>query len=86
MARIKIGSRVSTEAWRFDKEPVAFQEWWPYLRFGEPWVEARVIRTVKEKSGNWWLVKWEIDEETVSWETEFLLKEDDEIPLQGIPK
>ena len=52
MARIKTGSRVSTEAWRFDRKSVALEERWSYLQFGKSCVDARVIGTVMEKSGN----------------------------------
>ena len=85
MARIKTGSRVSTEAWRFDRKSVALEERWSYLQFGKSCVDARVIGTVMEKSGNRWLIKWDLDEETVSWEMEYIFKEDDDTPLQGIP-
>ena len=57
MARIKTGSRVSIEAWRFDRNSVALKERWWYLQFEGSWGDTRVIGTVKEKSGNWWLVK-----------------------------
>ena len=42
----------------------------------------RVIGTIDGKSGNRWLVRWDIDQEVSSWETECLFKEDDNTPLQ----
>ena len=81
--RIKIGSRVSTEAWRFDRKTTDIEERWSYLQFGDNYMNARVLGTVQGKSGNRWVVKWDIDKQITSWETELLFKEPDTIPLQG---
>ena len=64
------------KAWRFDRKSVALEERWSNLQFEEFWVDAMVIWTVKKNVGNRWLLKWDIDEETVSWETEYFSKED----------
>ena len=82
MGRIKIGSRVSTEAWRFDRKELVVEERWSFLHFGQEWLDSRVIETVDGKSGNKWLVRWDIDQEVSSWETECLFKKDDNTPLQ----
>ena len=55
--RIKIGSRVSTEAWRFDIKHTVTEEHWSFLTFGEKWLDSRVIETVEGKSGNRWVVR-----------------------------
>ena len=52
MSRIKIGSRVSTEAWRFDKNSSVLEERWSFLNFGERWLGSPVVGTVDGKSGN----------------------------------
>ena len=75
---------MSTEAWRFDRKSVTLDERWSFLQFGEAWVDSRVIGTVEAKSGNRSLVKWDLDKEVSSWDTEYLFKEDDSTPLQGI--
>ena len=59
MSRIKVGSRVSTEAWRFDQKSAELKDRWSYLQFGELWMDARIVGTVEGKTGNRWLVKWE---------------------------
>ena len=64
---------------------MTLEERWSNLQFEESWVDAMVIWTVKKNVGNRWLLKWDKDEETVSWETEYFLKEDDDTPVQGIP-
>ena len=81
MNRIKVKSRVSTEAWRFDRSEKE-EERWSFLYFGGTWVDSRVYGTVTGKAGERWLVKWDIDEEISSWETEVLLKESDDTPYQ----
>ena len=83
MPRIKIGSRVSTEAWRFDQKVDNLKDRWSYIHFGKVWRDARVLGSVKDKSGNRWLVQWDIDQETVSWESDYLFQEPDNTPLQG---
>ena len=84
MSRIKLGSRVSTEAWRFDQKNVnKLEDRWSYLHFKSLWRDARLFGTVKGKSGNRWLVQWDIDQQIASWETDYLFKEVDDTPLQG---
>ena len=43
--RIRISSRVSTEAWRFDQTKIDVDRW-SYKIFGELWRDARIIGTV----------------------------------------
>ena len=81
MGRIKIGSRVSTEACRFDSKHTVTEER-SLLTFGKKWLDSRVIGTVEGKSGNRWVVRWDLDQDVSSWETEFLFKEDDSVPMQ----
>ena len=85
MNRIKVKSRVSTEAWRFDRSEKE-EERWSFLYFGGTWVDSRVYGTVTGKTGERWLVKWDIDEEISSWETEVLLKESDDTPYQIVQR
>ena len=40
--RIRIGSRVSTEAWRFDHTKVDSDRW-SFKNFGEGWQDARLF-------------------------------------------
>ena len=63
MGRIKIGSRVSTEAWQFDRKELVLEEHWSFLHFGQEWLHSRVIATIDGKSGNRWLVRRDIDQE-----------------------
>ena len=48
--RIRIGSRVSTEAWRFEQTKIDVDRW-SYKKFGELWRDARIVGTVIEQSG-----------------------------------
>ena len=79
--RIKKGSRVSTEAWRFDQTKIEVDRW-SYKNFGETWQDARIFGTVVDKSGQKWKIKWDIDGEISTFETDKLFKEDD-LPKQG---
>lgn len=72
--RIKIGSRVSTEAWRFDQTKEDSDRW-SLKQFGETWQDARLYGTVVETAGEKWKIKWEIDGETSMFETDNLFKE-----------
>ena len=84
MSRIKVSSRVSTEAWRFDNKSVEVDEQrWSFIQFREDWKNARVFGTVQSKSGDRWIVKWDIDGEENSLESDFLFKEDDSAPIQS---
>ena len=56
--RIRIGSRVSTEAWRFDHTKVDSDQW-SFKNFGEGWRDARLFGVVMEKIGQKWKVKWD---------------------------
>lgn len=82
--RIKVNSRVSTEAWRFDQIQANDVDTnrWSYMHFGEGWRDARVYGIVKEKSGQKWRIKWDIDGEITEFETDILHKEND-LPKQG---
>ena len=47
-SRIKVGKRVSTEAWRCDVSNANDEARWSYGVFGENWHDARIFGTVKE--------------------------------------
>ena len=49
--RIKVGSRVSTEAWTFDNKNVELEERWSFTQFGEQYLDARCYGTVIGKEG-----------------------------------
>ena len=72
--RIRIGSRVSTEAWRFEHTKIDVDRW-SYRKFGELWRDARIVGTVIEQSGGKWKVKLDIDGEISNFETNQLFKE-----------
>ena len=80
MSRIKLGSRVSTEAWCFDRTCNNEKDHWPYSIFGENWREGRVCGIVLSKECEQWRVKWDLDNEESTWETEFLHKESENVP------
>ena len=73
MSRIKCGSRVSTEALRLDTKDVANKHW-SYLQFGGKWMDSQAYRTVINKSGDKWTVCWDIDNEEILLESDFLQK------------
>lgn len=76
MKRIRIGSRVSTEAWRFDNAKcLRAEDRWSFSKFGEKWPDARVFGTVTGRSGQKFDVKWDIDGETIAFEIDCLFKE-----------
>lgn len=75
--RIRIGSRVSTEAWRFDSIVKEDLDRWSYKQFGDTWRDARVFGIVVDRVGEKLLVLWDIDEETSLFETSVLTKEED---------
>ena len=77
MARIKIGSRVSTEAWRFDSKCSQDSDRWSFSLFGPDWRDSRVTGIVVDKCGGKWMVKWDVDGEKSAFETEVLHKEPD---------
>ena len=52
MSRIKIGFRVLTEAWQFDRKELVTEEHCSFLHLGQEWLDLRVIGTVDGKSGN----------------------------------
>ena len=74
--RIRIGSRVSTEAWRFDPTKVDSDRW-SFKNFCEGWRDARLFGLVMEKIGQKWKVKWDFDGEISVFETDILFKESD---------
>ena len=63
MRRITIKSRVSTEAWRFDKQRIKREDCWQYTVFGEEWTNARVYGTVAQQVGEKFEILWDIDDE-----------------------
>ena len=75
--RIRIGSRVSTEAWRFDSLVPDDSDRWSFKQFGDTWRDARVFGTVVDRVGEKLLVLWDIDKETSLFETSVLTKEED---------
>ena len=81
-SRIKVNSRVSTEAWRFDKLIVLDEYRWSYKYFDKKWRDSRVIGSVVSRSGDKWVVKWDLDGETNTFESSYLQKELDETPKQ----
>jgi hypothetical protein len=85
-SRIRIGSRVSTEGWRFDitSADTLVKNRWSYKIFGDQWVDSRVFGSVLGKIGCKWQVKWDIDQDISVFEGVFLQKEDDDIALQKI--
>ena len=80
--RTKIGSRVSTKAWRFDTASGKSIHRWSYKIFGEKWMDCHVIGTVGGKQGSKWTVIWDIDGEETAFNNEYLQKENDTIPTQ----
>ena len=82
MSRIKLGSRASTEAWRFDRTCNNEKDRWSYSIFGENWGDGRVCGIVLSKEGEKWRVKWDLDNEESTWETQFLHKESGNVPPQ----
>ena len=77
MNRIKLGSRVSTEGWRFDSPTVTREEdRWSWKVFGK-WLDSRVYGKVLGKNGGKWQVRCDIDNEVSQMECDFLDKEDD---------
>ena len=76
--RIKVGSRVSTEAWRFDNKNVELEERWSFTQFGEQYLDARCYGTVIGKKGEKWNVEWKIDKSEMAFESRYLQWEVDE--------
>ena len=77
MGRIKIGSRVSTEAWRFDQNCEKESDRWSFKHFGVDWRDARAFGVVVGRSSQKFLIKWDIDGDETGFETESLHKEPD---------
>ena len=75
---------MSTEAWRFDRSSNELQDRWSYIHFGESWLDSRAFGTVTARSGDKWIIRWDIDGEELSLESDYLLKENDQIKFQGI--
>lgn len=76
MKRITVGSRVSTEAWRFDSQGTSTSDRWSYIIFGEKWQNARVFGEVTKRIGEKFEVIWDIDGEKSVFEMDCLCKED----------
>ena len=85
MSGIKRRSRVSTEAWRFDTKNVANEHRWSQWVDGEwgKWVDSRAYGTVISRSGDKWTVCWDVDNEEISLECNYLQKKRDDLPLQS---
>ena len=88
--RIKIGSRVSTEAWQCDNEklarkPVVKENWWSFSVFGEKWRDSRVIGTVIDRKGEKWVVRFDIDNGELPFDTDNLELLSDDEPPQLLP-
>ena len=75
--RIRIGTNVSTECWRFDRKHKVPEDRWSWKEFGENWVDVRLKGTVKARAGgNRWLVEWHYDNTEKEISTEYLVNED----------
>ena len=74
--RIKVGTNVSTECWRFDGRHKNPGDRWSYHKFGENWADVRLAGVVKARAGgNRWLVKWTYDGTEREISTEHLVNE-----------
>ena len=73
MGRIKINSRVSTEAWQFDGNTSFTEDRWSYSKFGKRWRDSRIVGTVVGSKGNKWEVRWDIDDSITTCETNYLV-------------
>lgn len=83
--RIKVQSRVSTEARRFDRASVLeIKDRWSYNHFGDNWANARVFGRVVDRVGAKLLVEWDIDGERSPFEASVLHKEDDDLFTTGM--
>lgn len=72
MVRIKVSSRVSTEAWQFDGLVCSPKDRWSYSRFGDNWSDAQITGTVIDRRGTKFLVKWDVDGSETTCETNYL--------------
>ena len=87
MRRITIGSRVSTEAWRFDDSKCKnVMDRWSYGKFGDNWQNARVFGKVVGSLGQKLQIQWDIDNEIIAFEKDWLFKEDDNVPVESLNK
>ena len=86
--RIKVGSRVSTEAWQCDAQPITSackeEDRWSYMMFGRTWRDERVIGTVEERNGDMWTIKFDVDGQKVRFHSSKLQLLDDGTKLQTI--
>ena len=73
IGRIKINSRVSTKAWQFDGNTSSTKDRWSYSKFGKRWRDSRIVGTVIWSKGNKWEVRWDIDENITTCETNYLV-------------
>ena len=77
--RIAVGSKVSTEAWRFDGNHEKVEDRWSFRKFGRSFMDARVYGKVEGRgNAGYWNVKWEIDDSLYPMHTDYLQKEPDE--------
>lgn len=80
--RIKRGSRVSTEAWRFDRKHQDIKDRWSYSQFGEAYLDSRCFGSVERKEGEKWVIHWDIDGSLMAFESTFLQLESNTAPKQ----
>ena len=87
--RIKVGTHVSTECWRFDRKHEVREDRWSwkkfYSKFGENWLDVRLTGVVKARAGgNRWLVEWDHDNTEMEISSEYLVNEDStSTPAEG---
>ena len=77
MRRITIKSRVSTEAWHFDKQQIKKVDRWSYTVFGEEWTNVKVYGTVVQQVGEKSEILWDIDGERSVFGSDHLCIEED---------
>ena len=76
--RIKVGSKVSTQACRFDHPHTTIEnQRWSYKVFGPAWKDARMYGTVQAFKEGRWEVLWHYDNELMTIESRHLVKLDD---------
>ena len=85
--RIKQGSRVSTEAWFFEgiNESIPEEDRWSFQVFGEKWRDSRIYGTAVNSNGNFWEVRWDLDNELRFTNLVNLVYEDESTQKQSYP-
>lgn len=53
---------MSTEAWQFDDKVENDYDRWLFKVFGEKWRDSRILGTTTGKTGNKWIICWDIDD------------------------